>query len=364
MKKNITIIIPRLDEGGVSRVFLNLAREFIKKGIAVHFVTRTAESHFISNIQDNAELSLSNKDNLFFFLVLIFKTLFSSNKKTIITAGEDISCYAVFINLILLRRHRIIITIHSNIEKSFLAKNNFLLPVRKRFLSFFFKRSNNLIAVSQGVAQNLKKTLELRDKIINVIYNPVITDDFYHKMREFSAPRTSNDEKIIIYVGRLSKEKCVDTIIKSYFLISKKIPNSKLWIIGDGSEKTHLQEIALSEKCGGKIIFFGHQENPLPFIYSSNVLVLASDWEGFGNVIVEALACGTNVVSHNCPDGPAEILDFGRYGYLINENSPAALAHALKNQLTSPLCSKDELANRGRFFSSRKAADLYMSFIR
>jgi glycosyltransferase involved in cell wall biosynthesis len=103
----------------------------------------------------------------------------------------------------------------------------------------------------------------------------------------------------------------------------------------------------------------GFHENPLPYLREAALVVLSSRYEGFGMVLAEALACGTPVVSTDCPHGPAEILDYGRFGRLTPVGDAAALSEAILATLDAPP-SREAMKRRGTTFTTAASAERYL----
>ena len=106
----------------------------------------------------------------------------------------------------------------------------------------------------------------------------------------------------------------------------------------------------------------GKIDNPFPYMAKTDVFVLSSEWEGFGNVLVEALACGATVVSTDCHSGPSEILENNKYGLLVPVGDPEALAEAIERSLVQPFPAKQGIA-RARDFSVEKAVAQYIKIL-
>jgi glycosyltransferase involved in cell wall biosynthesis len=130
-------------------------------------------------------------------------------------------------------------------------------------------------------------------------------------------------------------------------------------VLGQGPLSALLATKSRSLGIEAAVDFLGFRENPLPLIKRASALVLSSDYEGFGNVIVEALGCGTPVISTDCPFGPAEILADGRFGRLVPVRDARALARAMASPLRAQW-SQEELRSRAEIFSVDAAVDRYM----
>jgi glycosyltransferase involved in cell wall biosynthesis len=112
--------------------------------------------------------------------------------------------------------------------------------------------------------------------------------------------------------------------------------DAKLMLVGTGAGEVDLRTLAGELGLASQVVFAGFHPDPTSFYQTADLFVLSSDYEGFGNVIVEALACGTSVVSTDCPSGPAEILENGRYGRLVPVRDAQALADAMQKALATP----------------------------
>jgi glycosyltransferase involved in cell wall biosynthesis len=149
-------------------------------------------------------------------------------------------------------------------------------------------------------------------------------------------------------------------LIKAFALLPKDI-NAKLVILGDGSLRTVLEALIFEHKLEERVILPGFTLDPYPWYRSADLFVLSSRFEGFGNVIVEALECGLPVISTNCPGGPAEILADGRYGKLVLVQNPLALADAIIESFSASH-DRMELINRAKDFSVRKISAQYLNY--
>ena len=225
--------------------------------------------------------------------------------------------------------------------------------------------AQGIVAVSQAVADDMRRELRFENVPITVIHNPIVTPDFDARMREAVAwPWDDRDLPTIIFVGRLVAEKRLDLLFDSFIAMNRHTP-ARLLIVGTGAEQKEVERRIQEEHLQKYCRLIGYTHNVLPLIRAADVLVLPSDYEGFGNVLVEAMACGTQVVSTNCPHGPAEILDEGKFGQLVPMNDPTALAVALRNSLNHCfLIRPEDLKARASSFSVEAAVNHYMAIVR
>ena len=133
----------------------------------------------------------------------------------------------------------------------------------------------------------------------------------------------------IVACGRLTAQKDYPTLLEAYAMARRRGVEEDLVIIGDGEEKERLERMAQRLSVGGAVHFLGHRDNVFPYMQRARFFVLSSIWEGFGLVLLEAMSLGLPVVATDCPSGPAEILDNGRYGLLSPVRDSAALSEAM-----------------------------------
>ena len=184
-----------------------------------------------------------------------------------------------------------------------------------------------LISLSEGVKEGLLEVNpQLRDKIIT-IYNCGIDDILIEKLKDAQQNPVPRPEKtVLLSAGRLNEQKGYPVLLKALKQVKEQGNDFEHWILGKGPLETELKE--LTEKYGltENVKYLGFQSNPFQFMATADVFVLSSLYEGFGNVIVEAMACGTAVVSTDCPHGPSEIINHEDSGYLVAVNDSNSLA--------------------------------------
>jgi glycosyltransferase involved in cell wall biosynthesis len=232
-----------------------------------------------------------------------------------------------------------------------------VVPLFYRWLAAF---AAGIVAVSRGVADDLAATCGIRRDRITVIYNPVMSENFNARVDAVDTHPWLEDGQtpVFITVGRLVPQKNHELLLEALALVREQAP-ARLLVLGQGPLRTSLAAKSRSLGIEAAVDFLGFRENPLPLIKRASALVLSSDYEGFGNVVVEALGCGTPVISTDCPFGPAEILADGRFGRLVPVRDARALARAMASPLRAQW-SREELRSRAEIFSVDAAVDRYM----
>lgn len=194
-----------------------------------------------------------------------------------------------------------------------------------------------IVAVSKGVAEDLARTAGLPRERITTIYNPVVTADLQAQARApldhaWFAPGAA---PVVLGAGRLLKQKDFPTLIRAFAKVRAQRP-ARLVILGEGAKRRQLEALIEDLGLGAHVVLPGYVNNPFAYMARAAVFVLSSAYEGLPGVLIQALACGTPVVATNCPHGPAEILDSGRYGRLVPVGDASAMAKAIIATLDEP----------------------------
>ena len=221
-------------------------------------------------------------------------------------------------------------------------------------------RAEGLIAVSRGVANDFAHATGIDPARIRVVYNPIVDPGLVARSQESVEHPWLQDAgpPVILGVGRLTQQKDFATLVSAFALVRRQRP-CRLLIIGDGEERERLAALATMLGVQDGLDLAGFQPNPLPFMRAARLLVLSSRWEGFGNVLVEALYCGTPVVSTDCPHGPRELLANGELGRLVPVGDPRALADAVLEALDEEP-DPDRLRAHAETYSATRSADGYL----
>lgn len=198
----------------------------------------------------------------------------------------------------------------------------------------FFRTADAAICVSQGVAEDFIKVTGMPRQKTHVVYNPIVSPGLEQKMHEvISHPWLAPDNPpVILAVGRLAVAKDYPTLLHAFSLVCQQRP-ARLIILGEGRERARLELLVKDLGISDHVQMPGSVKNPIAYMAYACLLVLSSRWEGLPNVLVEALACGTPVVSTDCPSGPREILEDGVFGRLVPVGDEKALAVAIQETL-------------------------------
>ncbi|WP_010197241.1 glycosyltransferase [Bacillus sp. m3-13] len=361
-KKRIAFILASLGGGGVERMTLNLAEEFTKRGYEVDLIVADANGEYKDLVPASVNLIDLNKPRLLSCIPDIKNYMMEKNPDAFISAKDYINLTVIMAKLLARSRTNLIVSTRVNISRQLEVLNSRSFKLIARLVKHFYRFADHIVGVSKGVADDLYDITGIDKSKIHVVYNPVVTEELLAKaQQEVDHPWFKEDIPVAVTVGRFDKAKDYPTLLNAMRVLqdSRKV---RLIVVGDGPEKNHLLSLVDQYKLKDVVDFVGFQSNPYPYMRMADLFVLSSAYEGFGNVVAEALAVGTPVVSTNCPSGPGEILEGGKYGTLVKVGDYIALARAMDATIKSPL-PKEKLLERSLFFTIKNSADSYEKLI-
>lgn len=331
-RPDITVVIGSMRIGGAERATLNLINGFSKKGLKVELVLLSKVGEFLNVIDPHIRIVNLNKRKATQGIVAIKKYLKQSDPKILFVVQNHIQLMVLLAVTLMNWKGKIILNEQSTFSINLTGLKGF---VQRKISKILFSRADKIVAVSQGVATDLKNEfVKLSSKIV-VIPNAVITDHLLKvKDNPVDHPFFNKEFQVIVSAGRFIKSKNFDLLINAFQVYSKD-KKTKLIILGDGGEMHHLKRLVSKLGLEDEISLPGFVPDPCIYFSKANVFVLSSDYEGLPGVIIEAMACGCKIVSTDCKSGPAEILQNGKFGFLcpvgdLNE-LVVAIDHAFKS---------------------------------
>jgi glycosyltransferase involved in cell wall biosynthesis len=230
-----------------------------------------------------------------------------------------------------------------------------------RMLRRAYAYADRIVTLTDGARRDLVKNFAVPDSLVAVMLtNAVVPPPMVSRIAQWDGDAGREDD-LIVSIGRLSPEKDQRTLIRAVSLLPAAQP-WRLAIVGDGPERPALQALARELGVADRIVFTGEVSEPFGFMMRARLAVCASVYEGLGNAIIEALACGTPVVSTDCPYGPSEILQGGRFGTLTPVGDAPAMAAAIADALHATP-NRAVLRARGLNYTAARAADRFLEII-
>jgi len=362
-KNNISVafLVDSLSGGGAQKVFIRLASEFYKRGYRVSLLTFKKDGPNLENVPPSVPVVEISRVHFIMSTVKLLSYLRNS-KCDVLISGLNYSNVISYLTSLFIKDVKFIRSQHSVFKGSSSMEADKLKKYRRKLfvkplMRKVFKNSENIVAVSPGVKDDLMKYLDVDSRNIKVVYNPVLSDELLAKSRELvSHEWFESGKSVVLGVGRLSMAKDFKTLVKAFSIVNKHNNDTRLIILGDGEQRDELQLLINQLELRNKVCLPGFVNNPFKYMRNSKVFVLSSRWEGFGLVLAEAMACSTPVVSTDCQTGPADILENGRWGRLVPPNNSELMADAILKTLKEPIVPDE----RAKLFSVEKAADEYI----
>lgn len=235
--------------------------------------------------------------------------------------------------------------------------------VQMRMVRRFFPGADGVIAVSEGVAEDSRSFLSVARSKVTTIYNPVVTPELRARAREALDHPWFRDGQmpVVLGVGSLNESKDFSTLIRAFAAVRERV-SARLVILGEGESRSALEELVAELDLQASVLLPGFVQNPFKYMARASAFVLSSKYEGLPGVLIQAMACGCAVVSTNCPSGPNEILEGGRYGPLVPVGDATALANAILSVMEEPL-PEVVLMDRADDFSLERSVESYMDLL-
>src|SRR5262245_16220329 len=397
---HIALFMPSLGGGGVERVMLNLARAFLERGYRVDLLVCRAVGSFRDRIPAQLDVVKLQAAPAWWARLLILAADPKGLKtwlRSILFPFQGFGEFRRFADLLrYLRRERPSVLLSAMTKPNFMAvwarhlagvptrvvlseHNTFSLaqsfPAKKQWkrrqrhlpamVERVYSGADAIIAVSNGVANDLAQCTGILRERITTIYNPIVTPEI---VRQATAPLDhpwfqSGTPPVVLGVGRFHEQKDFPTLLRAFARVRAK-QAARLMILGEANAKhptfrAELMTLASQLGIADDVALPGFVTNPFAYLARAAVFVLSSAWEGLPSVLIEALACGCPVVSTDCPSGPAEILENGKYGPLVPVGDEVTLAEAILSVLNTPP-NRDWLRARSALFAVDHVADQYL----
>jgi glycosyltransferase involved in cell wall biosynthesis len=358
----VTLVFQALD-GGVQRSQVDLANALLGQGAEVSVVMARAEGPFLRELVDGVELVDLQATTRAGFVLRLAAFVRRRRPSQVIASQHHTGVLAAVSMLLAARGTRLIIVLHNHLTS--LMKRERWAGLVLAMMRLTYRRADTVVCVSRGVAGDVRRCFpKLRDRVATLYY-PIPLDRIVEagRARTHEAWLDSRELPVVVAVGRLCGQKDFATLLRAISFASRTTP-CRLVIVGEGEERARLEAVVSELGIEGQVRFAGHRDNPHAFVAKADVVVVSSRWEGFCLVIVEALALGRAVVSTDCPSGPAEILDGGRFGRLVPVGDSEQLAEALIDVLQGRSRFPSEMLRaRAAEFSTKANLQAYLRLL-
>lgn len=325
---NVVLFMPSLAGGGAERVMLSLANGFAERKIPVVLIVVTAKGVLAKEVSDGVQLidlQCGRTAQAIWPLVQYLRKLQPS--MVLATQGHA-NVIAYLAHRLAGKPGRLVLreasTPSYNLKE--LSRSPFFF-VLKYLMKIAYTSADVLVCPANAVAEDARRYFAHPLPNIKIIYNPVINEELFQLSAVPIMHPWFNDGEppVVLAVGRLNIAKDYPTLLKAFSFVRKQ-RKIRLIILGEGEERFSLEKLIQELNIKDDVAMLGFDSNPFKYMKRSDVFVLSSRWEGLPNVLIQALALGCPVISTDCPSGPAEILNNGEYGELVEVGNVEMLA--------------------------------------
>lgn len=336
----VAFFLSDLDAGGAQRTIANLVNGLPLDRFAVELIvarfTGTAREWLAS---DRGVIDLGcahTRDALF----PLRRYLAAERPDVLFATMVDANIVAALATQLVVHRPRVILR-----ETNSHRARDDLGRLRRLAVRWAYGQADAVVALSHGVGGELIADYGLDPARVLTIHNPVDTEGWRRRAqaaRQAAPPWGSfgGDGPVLVGVGRLIRQKGFDLLLQALAKCQGAGQRARLVVVGEGPERTKLEALAQELGITERVLTAGFVADPAAWYAHGDAFVLPSRWEGFGHVIVEAMACGLPVMAFDCRYGPADILGGGEGGVLVPPEDVAALAATIDRLLGS----RNELA--------------------
>jgi glycosyltransferase involved in cell wall biosynthesis len=347
--------------GGVARMMLNLAEELVHRDVGVDmFVTREG-GHYWDAIPAGVNVEVG-AGGYVSSIPKLARYLRRARPAGLISTHHNGNIASVLARRLAGTSTPLVLRV--GMDTSARPGVTLRFRLRRAMIRLTYRHADHIVATSSGVANDVARLTGMPRPMIEVIPNPVLSRHHAELAREpIDHPWLREGQlPVVLTASRLTRQKDLPTMLRAFRLVRDE-RSVRLLILGDGEERPSVERMIDELGLAADVLAPGSVPNAAPYMARAAVFCLSSRWEGFGNVLVEAMATGTPVVSTDCPSGPAEILDGGRYGALVPVGDARALSAAILRTLDVPP-PRQMLIDRARAYSAEVAADRYLAALR
>ncbi len=333
----ISFFLATSGHSGVDRYSKNLMFALAEKGFKVELLKIKNHGPYLKLFHKNLKVYELNTSHVYSSIFFLIKYLKNRQPQILLTDKERVNRTAILAKLLSRSSTRLFVRMGTTISVDLASRGCFDRWIQKVSIGKLYRFADRVIVSSKGVAEDMSEYTGLPKEHIEVVPCPVIDEAILSKTFPYpDHPWFKPDSPpVILSAGELCKRKDFSTLIKAFKIVKENI-DARLVILGKGRLLNKLIKLTHELEIDRYVDFPGFVENPYPYMAHANVFVLSSLWEGLGFVLIEALAVGTPVVSTDCPSGPSEILQNGKYGPLVPPKDHQKMAEAIIKVLKEP----------------------------
>lgn len=336
----VVIFLPSLAGGGAERVLLQLAVAWMQQGVPVELWLAQASGIYLDHVPEDLPVIELGGAGVLHSLAPLVACLQHRRPRVLLSAMSHANVICLTAAWIADPRKRsdlrVVISERAS-PRALLRSESFLRAfIIRLMMRWLYPRAAAVIGVSDGVTRELGTLVPLQPDRLLSIPNPIdlfacraaAAQPLFHPWFQAGQP------PVLLAAGRLVEQKGFATLLRAFALVQAQ-QRVRLVILGEGPLRQRLLMQSSALGLAHVLLLPGFIPNPMAWFARAAVFVLSSRWEGLPGVLLQAMACGAPVVSTDCPHGPREILDGGRWGTLVPVGNAEAMAAAIEQQLIS-----------------------------
>ncbi|HZO17586.1 MAG TPA: glycosyltransferase [Gemmatimonadaceae bacterium] len=355
----VALFVPSLVGGGAERMMVNLADGFAARGLNVDLVLVKATGPYLAEVPSTVRIVELGSSRVSTSLPALVRYLRRARPVALLSTLNHANVLAVVAGYVAGVKTRVVVRQANTLSQSAGAARKLVSRLMPMLVRRFYAWADEIVAVSDGVAEDLTRVASLPAERIRVIPNPVVMPSLTTLARE---PVThswfsTGDAPVVLGVGRLTKQKDFGTLCRAMAMVRQRRP-VRLVILGEGEDRPALERLVAELGIADSVALPGFVANPFAYMSKASLFVLSSAWEGLPGALIQAMACGTPVVATDCESGPREILQDGRFGRIVPVGDPRAMADAIDAALSEPSQAGNDAAWRP--YTQVAAVDQYL----
>ena len=358
----VALFMPSLAGGGAERVMVTLANAFAAHRLGVDLVLADARGELRDPVAPAVRVVDLEAGRVARSLVPLARYLRRERPRAMLSFLNHANVVAILARRLAAVPLRLAISERNHSSADTALSGGPRARLLLALMRLTYPWADRIVAVSHGVAEDLEARLRLPAGRVVTIRNPIVAP---HLTTLADAPLdhpwlAPGSPPVILGVGRLSPQKDFATLIRAFRAVRARRP-ARLVILGEGEQRAELEALIAAEGLGADVALPGFEPNPLRYMRRAAMLALSSRHEGLPGALIEAMACGRPVVATDCPSGPAEILENGRWGRLVPVGDADAFAAAIEATLDDP--APPAVAERAAAFGVEAALSAYLNVL-
>ncbi len=335
-KSKLLLMTPNLHGGGAEKVMVNLLNSFDRQRIEPIFMTAELKGPYTRLLPADLEVVDLGVSRIRYVLPKLIKEINRIRPDAILSTFERLNFSLLLAKPFIPKATKIVIREVNLPSRTLTAYGAVRRKLYRQFYRRLYPLADRIVAQSDQMNREIVAYSGVRADKVTTIHNPIDVGRIA-ALSETANPFAGCSGLHIVSVGRLEHQKGFDLLLRAFKQFHERYPQSTLHILGDGSLKDELTQLAAELGIGEQVRIAGFQPNPYRYIRHADLYVLSSRYEGFPNVLLEALACRAKIVAADCDSGPRDILLKPEQGLLVEANSADSLAAGMLRAMEDPL---------------------------